>query len=494
MKKIAIIAILLLVCGIYGLFSAQLMYASNVQVTNVQLLDVGNPPNYARIQFTLSQDNPFTPSTGVDPQYDNNFYSDYIWVFVKYAVLKPDGTVDDTKGYQHATLYRSGNTIPDGIKDYNSTTGEGVTTDFKGAFIKASNAPAGKTFSVYWQYVNDGVKTTDKVKIKVCAIEMVKIPQGNYWYGVGNPSVEGNSVTNYNPDNQVIPYQSSQTGYEIKNASSVSSGAAAGWPNGYNSFYLMKYEISQGAYADFLNMLSTTEATNRFYVGKDHEYAITLTSSNPYGQRYAAVVRPRACNDLSWNDDMAYASWAGLRPMTEMEFEKAARGTSTGPNAKARFPWGYTYPDQVDNPLYTPGGYCYPYDAYEYYTNLNDQGNNVEGQDGPTNVGLYTSGDITRTAAQTGVSPYGVADLAGNLWEQVINCSSKNTPLNGDGKIYTDYTSLGWPQASTTGMGLRGGGWAHGTWNLLISNRNVALSIWGASRVSYFGFRCARTP
>ena len=489
MKRVGIIG--LLGCAIYCLFASSIVYANNVQVSNVRLVG-SSIPGSMLVKFTLSQDNPFTPSTGVDPQYDNNSYSDYIWVFVKYAVLKADGTVDETIGYKHAFLDGS----PSGGTNYSSSTGEGVAQDHKGAFIKASNAgiAPGKEFYFYWRYGPDGVKNTDKVKIRVCAIEMVKIPQGNYWYGVGNPSVEGNSTTNYNPDNQVIPYQSSQTGYEIKNASSVSSGAAAGWPNGYNSFYLMKYEISQGAYADFLNMLSTTDATNRFYTGKDYEYAITLTSSNPYGQRYAAVVRPRVCNDLSWNDDMAYASWAGLRPMTEMEFEKAARGTSTGPNAKAPFPWGYTYPDQVDNPLYTPGGYCYPYDAYEYYTNLNDQGNNVEGQDGPTNVGLYTSGDITRTAAQTGVSPYGVADLAGHLWEQGINCSSKNTPLNGDGKIYTDYTSLGWPNASTTGMGLRGGGWAHGTWNLLISNRNVALSIWGASRVSYFGFRCARTP
>ena len=31
------------------------------------------------------------------------------------------------------------------------------------------------------------------------------------------------------------------------------AGAATGWPNGYSSFYIGRYEITQGQYADFLN-------------------------------------------------------------------------------------------------------------------------------------------------------------------------------------------------------------------------------------------------
>ena len=34
----------------------------------------------------------------------------------------------------------------------------------------------------------------------------------------------------------------------------------------------------------------------------------------------------RPCNHLCWADAVAFAAWAGLRPMTELEYEKACRG------------------------------------------------------------------------------------------------------------------------------------------------------------------------
>ena len=45
-----------------------------------------------------------------------------------------------------------------------------------------------------------------------------------------------------------------------------------------------------------------------------------------------------ACNWLSWADVAAYLDWSGLRPMTELEFEKACRG----PNAPVagEYAWG----------------------------------------------------------------------------------------------------------------------------------------------------------
>ncbi len=48
-----------------------------------------------------------------------------------------------------------------------------------------------------------------------------------------------------------------------------------------------------------------------------------------------------ACDYLSWMDLCAYADWAGLRPMTELELEKACRGGGVSATA-GDYPWGST--------------------------------------------------------------------------------------------------------------------------------------------------------
>ena len=44
------------------------------------------------------------------------------------------------------------------------------------------------------------------------------------------------------------------------------------------------------------------------------------------GNAYVAGAPSRPANWISWDDGLAFADWAGLRPMTELEFTKAARG------------------------------------------------------------------------------------------------------------------------------------------------------------------------
>ncbi len=432
-----------------GMIAGMLMCASSalanaVAVSNVVLQNKNLGLGTVEVKFDLAQANTFS---GTDA--NNQAFYDRVWVFVKYWVQGVDSA---TSGWHHATLVSGGTITP--------------TSDGKGAFCQV-----GVNQVLKWSYATDGVTGTSTIKVRVNAIEAAYIPTGSFVYNAGG--IGGLTFNNYGAGSQANVTGAVTATGDGTDTTHGPSGCAIGWPNGYNAFYIAKYEVSQGQYADYLNMLDATNATNRYYTGVDYRYSITYTSGNAYGSRYAAGSPSRAMNQTSWDDVRAYASWCGMRPATEMEFEKAGRGA--GISNTSTYPWGSTDPSAT---TYTFDGATFS----QYYACYNNSSG------GPVDVGHYLSGDIARSNAQTGASLYGVTDLAGNNWEHLINCAWTQVPANGNGTVTWPAS---WPDAAA-GKGIRGGDWADGSSYLRVSGRNGAGGTYTTRNVD-FGVRLCRT-
>jgi formylglycine-generating enzyme required for sulfatase activity len=139
-------------------------------------------------------------------------------------------------------------------------------------------------------------------------------------------------------------------------------------------------------------------------------------------------------------DAAAFCAHHGLRLPTDPEWELAARGTDG-----RRYPWGNDAPTQKDRPRRANFGTvdcCAASDADGYRTTAP--------------VGSFPAG----------VSPHGLHDMAGNVWEWTAD------PFDGPGKV-----------------ALRGGGWGNNPFCLRTTYRHANDRDVGRDHI---GFRCAR--
>ncbi len=197
-----------------------------------------------------------------------------------------------------------------------------------------------------------------------------------------------------------------------------------------DSYLIDKYEVSVEQYAVFLQ-----ESGN--HPPSDWKAMNQLSH------------KKRPVSNVDWADATAYCKWAGKRLPTEAEWEKAARGTDG-----RLYPWGNEPPTSR-------------------HANYGQAGSSNHGALAP--VGSF----------EAGKSPYGLYDMAGNVWEWVSDWYDHD---------YYGVSPLRNPEGPPTGgyKGIRGGSWNSSPRALRSADR-----YWDppSFRSQYLpGFRCAQKP
>jgi len=303
-----------------------------VAIACVLLLGAG-PARAATItNVTVGPRDAKTATVQFDIAWDNSWRHeanhDAVWVFFK---ARAEGATE----WQHVPLGADKVLNPTGYgQEKGGTALDFIVPDGEDGFLGmvvrraeygVGKVAAAKVTAVWDLAANKGITKDTKVSVRAFGIEMVFVPEGPFYLGGGTDPYHFYQYTD--GTQHTAPYR-------VTSAGAIPTGQQAGklwarrgaqpedkgelpaaFPNGYAAFYCMKGHV-MGQYANFVSALTPAQAA--------------LAGINKHG-------------GLSWADGAAFAAWAALRPMTELEYEKVTRGPMEP---------GWDTGDTLDHPSY----------------------------------------------------------------------------------------------------------------------------------------------
>jgi hypothetical protein len=244
---------------------------------------------------------------------------------------------------------------------------------FTGAFVRradhgVSAQASGAKLTVLWDLTKaEGVKPDTPVAIKAYGLHMVYVAEGPYSLGSG--ATESGAFHTFQPEKargaekeristggatMVIHEETAAEDefppYRVTSSNAIPTGRTPGrlwarsdeppdggeipatFPNGFRAFYMMYCPMPQAVYAAFLSSLPPELAEYHHEQGDhatDSGWAGAIRKvdnpENPYEFHHGRL-KSHCTWWLKWDDATTFAAWSGLRPLTELENEKALRG------------------------------------------------------------------------------------------------------------------------------------------------------------------------
>ena len=201
------------------------------------------------------------------------------------------------------------------------------------------------------------------------------------------------------------------------------------------SFYADRFPVTNEQFAAFLRATGYRSGVGPEFVSHFRDGA------PPRGRELHPVTQ------VSWFDARSYAMWAGKRLPTEAEWEKSARGEDG-----RRYPWGKADPDASR-----------------------------------ANYGRQRTSTVAVGSCPAGASPYGVEDLAGNVWEWCEDVDSPEFYLRGPSHDPCNRVRSG--QEHEGRRVVRGGSWMYDARSIRTDSRS---SFEPGACSQGIGFRCVR--
>jgi len=200
-------------------------------------------------------------------------------------------------------------------------------------------------------------------------------------------------------------------------------------------------------------LITRTEITNEQY-GACVQAGVCRPPVGADDPGYSGADRPVV--GVDWEGARAYCQWAGGDLPTEAQWEKAARGTDG-----RTYPWG----DEFDE---TRANFCDTACPLDHRSQSLSDG---FGHTAPV-VGFWD-----------GVSPYGAFQMAGNVWEWVLDCYDSEfykSTAAGEADPVNELSPCG-------SFVVRGGSWAEDQYGIRCANRHGVPADGIARNI---GFRC----